>query len=87
MPGAWQGCPAPSEVSPLTSHFHRCPLRPPLPTLSPQPATTAPLFSQGRGNHLTAPSQHQMVPINFVHTQLPSVNWKAQTPNILQMKQ
>lgn len=54
---------------------------------APAPCCNGPLFSRGRGNRLPVPSQHQMVPINFVRAQLASVNWKTQTLNILQMKQ
>lgn len=54
---------------------------------APAPCHNSSPFPHGRGNHLAVPSRHQMVPINFVHAQLASVNWKAQTPNILPMKQ
>ena len=54
---------------------------------APAPCLNGSWFSRSRGNHLTAPSRHQMVPINFVYAQLASVNGKAQTPNILLMKQ
>lgn len=80
-------------VSSPTSHCHGCPLQ--LLILSPalqtrgQPCTPPqqlPIFTWPR-YHLATPSWHQMFPINFVHAQLTSVSWKAQTPNILQMKQ
>lgn len=87
--------PRAQRVSAPTSHFHGCPLQPWLLILSPalqargQPSTPPqqlPIFAWPRP-HLTTPSWHQMLPINFVRTQLTSVNCKAQTPNILQMKQ
>lgn len=52
----------------------------------PSPTTADPHSTWPRC-HLPAPSWHQMFAINSVRTQLSSVSWKAQTPNISQMKQ
>lgn len=71
------GVPHAQGVSAPTSHFHGCPLQPWLLILSPAlqargqpsaPPQQLPIFAWPRP-HLTTPSWHQMLPINFVRTQ------------------
>lgn len=96
MPGAQQHCPMPRGVSAPTSHFHRCPLQPLVPTLSPhaadtwaplRPTATAPSFHMAEVTVSLCPPSTRWLPLTLSALSSQVSTGKTQTLNILQMKQ